>query len=506
MKTPVHPTLAGVALLSATIIPAGWLMQLSLQARDAGTAELADGFRLWLLIGYPVWTVLWLINARIWWNRPLPMKSTRVLLVAIPSIVLISGIFVEPLLSDDMWRYAWEGRVILSGHNPYAHAPSSPELAELAGRYHNLHQRVNNPNLSAIYPPLAQVVFAAVAITGQGISALKLAFCGMALLSMLCIHRWLQHRNLPTGRTLAFASHPLLAIEIGYSGHLDAMMLLATAAMVMAAASQTNNSRASAISSSFAMAAAVLTKLAPAALLPHLILHQRAWKHRVAMVLMVTGLVALAYVPFASAGSDLFSTLGTYNRNWEFNGPLNRGLVMALYAVDNEGTALMAPFDMIGRLISHDDLGDRLLASKGYEPIHPAAFLARLVAASLFAIVWAWMLFRRRPFHEQWLVVVGAGLLLSPVVHPWYLLTLLPAAFGGGALSAAALWWSLTIPLTYAVLPRWWSEEVWKLPGWVMGLEYGGMIVVAVAAARLKPPGRRGHGLTNHGMPPIRNS
>ncbi len=482
---------AGLALAAASALPAAWLLRLSLRAESLPPAGIASEFELWLLLGCPAWALLWCAVALLWWKRPLPPRPLAALLIGIPLASMFAGVFADPLLSDDLWRYAWEGMVTLSGENPYVLAPSSPELADLAARFPELRARVNNPDLSAIYPPLAQIAFAAAATTGHAAIVLKLLFCACASLSVLCVHRWLRRRGLPEGRTIAFASHPLLAIEIGYSGHLDAMLLLAVAATILAAESARAKPARSAIAASCSLAAAVLTKLAPLALLPHLLVHLRRWKHRAAAAFAVVGLVALAYAPFASAGHDLFSTLGTYNRNWEFNGPINRGFVSAWYAIDPDGAFLMTPFDAAGRALGIESAGDRLLASKGYAPIHPAVFLARVSAALLFAAAWLWMLLRRRPFHEQWLVVVGAGLLLSPVVHPWYLLALLPAAFAGGSASAAVLWWSLTIPLTYAVLPQWWTESVWKLPTWTIVIQYGGIAAVgawAVFSAR-KPSG-----------------
>lgn len=85
--------------------------------------------------------------------------SLRAALVA---AVILRVIFlpVPPSLSDDVYRYAWDGRVQLAGINPYLYAPSDPALDRVAfaGRAH-----VNHPRLRTVYPPLAQAMFLAVA-------------------------------------------------------------------------------------------------------------------------------------------------------------------------------------------------------------------------------------------------------------------------------------------------------------------------------------------------------
>ncbi|NNF08640.1 MAG: hypothetical protein HKN21_17895, partial [Candidatus Eisenbacteria bacterium] len=66
-------------------------------------------------------------------------------------------IFHEASLSDDIYRYLWDGHVLLSGINPFRYAPNDPVLVELHTAFWGL---INNPELPTIYPPLLQLVFA----------------------------------------------------------------------------------------------------------------------------------------------------------------------------------------------------------------------------------------------------------------------------------------------------------------------------------------------------------
>ncbi|HET9235464.1 MAG TPA: hypothetical protein VFP10_15130, partial [Candidatus Eisenbacteria bacterium] len=64
-----------------------------------------------------------------------------------------------PALSDDVYRYIWDGRVLLDGINPYRYPPQAAELASLRDA---LWTQINHPELETIYPPLLMLLFAAV--------------------------------------------------------------------------------------------------------------------------------------------------------------------------------------------------------------------------------------------------------------------------------------------------------------------------------------------------------
>ena len=40
-------------------------------------------------------------------------------------------LFHAPDLSDDVYRYVWDGKVATTGRSPYAFAPDDPQVAEL---------------------------------------------------------------------------------------------------------------------------------------------------------------------------------------------------------------------------------------------------------------------------------------------------------------------------------------------------------------------------------------
>ena len=87
------------------------------------------------------------------WAAPKPSGGpARVLLVA---LLIRSVLLLAPLsLSDDLYRYLWEGRVVTLGGNPYSQPPSWPGWPD-----DPIRALVNHPTISTIYPPVAMAIF-----------------------------------------------------------------------------------------------------------------------------------------------------------------------------------------------------------------------------------------------------------------------------------------------------------------------------------------------------------
>ena len=75
-------------------------------------------------------------------------------------------------LSDDIFRYVWDGRVQLADINPYLYAPSAPEVEHLRDA---LYHSINHAAIPTIYPPLAQLFFRAICVLSATPAAFKLA-------------------------------------------------------------------------------------------------------------------------------------------------------------------------------------------------------------------------------------------------------------------------------------------------------------------------------------------
>jgi alpha-1,6-mannosyltransferase len=332
---------------------------------------------------------------------------------------------MPPGLDDDIHRYIWDGRVQRLGYNPYIVVPSDPALASL----HTSETRtLNNPEVPSPYPAGAQIFFRAVTSIHESTFALKVAFvvCDFAIVFVLLdvLRRTRQGEHW----VLAYAWHPLLAIEVAGSGHVDIVGVLL---LLVSAASLIRRWRGVA-AMSFGLAVAV--KLLPIVLLP------LYWKRvRLRDAALVAIVVALLYVPFLNHGRIPIGSLGTYVQRFRFNDPVFATL-----------ERVTAPQVVAG-----------LAALVGFLT---AIWMRRKCAeGSLDAFAWP----------------MAASLFCVPVVYPWYMLWVLPFIIRSTS-TVPILIWTLSIIPTYYVWHLRIVGRPWLVPDWIMVLEYGS---VAVAAA-----------------------
>lgn len=448
--------------------------------RSGEAGGLIPAFRRFAAFALPACSAGFVLVAVSLWNRSIGDFRRRwlaILVFGLSIFLFLATVQNPPIFSDDIYRYLWEGHVIAEGKNPFELAPDSPELEFLRRNIPGIYDRINHPHISAIYPPLAQFIFAAAALASLGITGIKFLFSVMGIFfAGFFLLKWCREEKIPDGRLFSLIFLPLLWLEIPVSGHLDVLLILGAAICFYSVSFYQKRETFGWLPVAGAgagLAIAVLSKTAPIVLLPHLALQFRGWHHRAAILAGVPAVCLAAHAPFLGAGEGLFHAGGIYTRIWEHNGGAYRVMESILTAADPDGRAW-------GGILGSLGLSGRVLAVPGYDSLHPNLFGARALLGALFAVVWGLMLWRRDAFDRQWLIVLGAGLLLSPVVHPWYLLALVPACLRGGVFARAVFWWALAIPFTYVMLPLWWADGIWRQPAWTFWLQYGGLILVVV--------------------------
>ena len=73
-------------------------------------------------------------------------------------LIINLGILVsEPLLSDDYYRFFWDGLCLHEGINPYRFLPS--ELTKLIENHPDIYEKLNSKNYYTVYTPLNLVLF-----------------------------------------------------------------------------------------------------------------------------------------------------------------------------------------------------------------------------------------------------------------------------------------------------------------------------------------------------------
>lgn len=351
-------------------------------------------------------------------------QARRLGLVALAVFGLV-WVFAPPVLSDDVFRFVWEGRLWREGFNPYRLAPNDPALLGLRD---DDWQSINNKPLASIYPPLAQALFVVAALLGGGVATMKL----IALAAHLLTVRVIGSLSDDPRASLAIALNPLLLSASALDGHLDVLVGLALAVSACALATR-RIARAS-----VATVCAVGLKLVGLVLTPLFLRSPRA----LCAILASSAALVLPMVVFRPPVDTASGPLQFADR-WRGN------------------ESVFAGVEWLTRALIPDE---------------SAATLARaLCVGAVFALCFL-LAVRRVPPVRAARVVLWATLLLSPQVHPWYLAWLLPLEAVAGRVSGFV--WSAAALVAYLPLDRWLAEGVWEPSPSLRVFEYG--VVAAV--------------------------
>jgi hypothetical protein len=226
-------------------------------------------------------------------------RNALVLIFGVAVLLRLVLLFIEPLLSTDIYRYVWDGRVQAAGINPYRYVPADAAVAALRDRA--IYPHVDKADYAVtIYPPIAQIFFLLVTRVSEGVTMMKLSLVGCEAVTVLTIWSLLKQLGKPVTRIVAYLWLPLPMWEIANSGHVDALMVALMMLGIWLAL------RAKPLCGAAAVALAALAKPLALLALPPL---WRAWDRK--MPALVIAVLALCYVPYLSVGKGVFGFLTT---------------------------------------------------------------------------------------------------------------------------------------------------------------------------------------------------
>lgn len=337
-------------------------------------------------------------------------------LVAVPVAFRLALWLTEPTLSDDVYRYLWDGHLLTSGVNPYAHPVASPALDPYDVGIRSL---VNNPTYSTPYLPAAEGLFAVTAWLGPlrpiSMQAVMTAF-DLATAGLLV--RLLGAAGLPPARVVLYLWNPLVVVETAHGAHLDAFMTALTLGAVGATWVGTAgraDRRWARIAGPVLAAAAVLTRGLPALAVP-VLWWRWTWTGRVVAGLAVTVPVAIMARGVGlgldegsvAAGTGVFGSSRAYAELWNFNAPIFDLLVRWSPGPDPGATARVVVGVIMVLLCGAVAVGARRRAIAAGTGIDHERELDS----------------RRRDVRDL-AVLVGAYALLTTTLHPWYLVLMM---------------------------------------------------------------------------------
>ena len=358
--------------------------------------------------------------------------------IGIAILARVILLFAFPNLSDDIYRFIWDGKLWLAGENPFDQLPGYwLEKGNIPGLDQALYDQLNSQVYFTIYPPICQFIFT----TGTFLSpnsiwgaalVMKVFLLVFEVGTIFLIIAILKRLNLPQHQVFLYALNPLVIIEICGNLHFEGAMIFFFLLGISFLLRKKDGLAA------LSIACSIAAKLLPLMLLPFLI-NLVGWKRALKLFMVMLICLVLLFIPLVS---DVFinnfgASLDLYFQKFEFNASVYY-LVRA-----------------IGQWLS------------GYNLIYylgPA--LAGTAALLIFRLAY---LSRAKDYHHFFtmaLLAFCAYLFLGTTIHPWYLA--LPIALCCFCNFQFIYLWSLLIfgtYMNYYFVP--YQEQLW----WV-AIEY----------------------------------
>lgn len=349
----------------------------------------------------------------------------------------------QQIQEDDVYRYLWDGKVFANGINPFEYAPAEVhdfkalriqnpenyyetyvernerELEQLdalkwaSPKSLKYLERVNHPDVSTIYPPMAQFVFRLVhQIKPDSIIALRSGFLIFDIMTLVFILGILSRLGIDKSACLIYFWSPLIIKETFNSTHLDiiGISLLTGSIYFLLCHRHT-------LATLF-LAFGFLGKLYPVILLPLYLkacyekmdqAGKKAWLAAFGNASLFLGVTILGYLPFMGIGLQMFDGLKAFTLYWQSNDSIFAILVFIFK-------------NMSGGFANEMILSNPL-------PI----FLSKFTVAIILTGVLFWLLYKGASLLQQpvefvrglfW--IMALVFLLSPVQNPWYLCWVVP--------------------------------------------------------------------------------
>lgn len=309
-------------------------------------------------------------------------------------MVRLISVFHFPLLSDDIYRFYFDGNMIWQGINPYGLIPS--EHPGLVNKIQEpfLLNKMNSPDYYTVYPPLAQYTFALAAWTGSLIKAkitMALMMTIMEGISMLYLYRLLKKILWPPAALLWYYLNPLVIIEGMGNVHFDVFVAASLVLMLYFLFEK------SYLKAGIWWAVGIGFKLTPILLFPLLFKFFNPGPRKTFLIAAGVTLTFL-FLPFMITPGffTVLKSINLYFQTFEFNG--------GVYYVLRELGQLLSGYNLIfyiGPILALTTIALIVTFSKRIEK-------GNVIQFSLLASL-------------SWLIY----LCLSTTVHPWYLIPVL---------------------------------------------------------------------------------
>lgn len=347
-----------------------------------------------------------------------------------------------PTLSDDYFRFIWDGQLMLNGINPFDFLPTEvnidfPNQGELLAG-------MNSPNYYTVYPPMSQIVyflgawlspnsiFGSIVIMRSIILAAEIGI-------ILLLPKLLRLLKMNPLNSLWYALNPLVIIELTGNLHFEGIVLFFF--LVAIYLLELNKEKLGAVAWAFAAA----TKLIPIFFLP-IVLRKLSFKKSI-LFYLIFGIAFMAlWIPFYNSTllPHFLQSVSLYSKTFEFNTSVH----------------------YIIRAIGFETVGWNIIETSG-------PWLARIAYLGILFLLLKKKILTWNGFFIALLFAMSWYYLLALIVHPWYSITLVFLSVF--TRFRFPMLWSFLVILSYWT----YSNPALQENFWLISIEYS--IVVGFA-------------------------
>lgn len=418
-----------------------WLLALGMVICTAGLAYGASQNEFWKIVAALVpQFLLYVLALKLVVSRPNAFFFFLIVAIALRATLIAA----TPYLSNDVYRFIWDGRLLVHGYNPFDHLPQYYlELSPgVPGIDRQLFEAFDAKNTYTVYPPLAQLQFGTAAWLFPSdefgaMVGMRLWLLLYEVGTILLLPKVLAGFGLDPRRSLIYSLNPLVVHEVTGNLHFEGAMVFFLVLSVWLL-----QQRKRMVWVSLAFAASICSKLLTLMFLPFFAKRMGLWGS-LRLYALTAFWVTLMFVPIVNGEflHHFADSLNLYFQKLEYNASLYYLL----------------------RWLGYELSGYNQIAVLG-----PAL-------GGVAGVLILWLAFSKKnkaraavdaQLMELWMWSICTYLFSTTTLHPWYLvLPLLLSVFTNWRFPVL---WSLLVVFTYVN----YSYTPYRENLWVVALEY----------------------------------
>lgn len=325
-------------------------------------------------------------------------------------------LFSFPALSDDIYRFIWDGRLLFNLTDPYKQLPSEYVNQGIEGVNQALYLKLNSKEYFSVYPPFNQVFFFLSVLFSPNSEfwsavILRVVILVFELGNIRLIRKLLKHYELPQKYGLLYALNPMIILELTGNLHFEAILVFFL--LLALWYYEQNKLHWSAVFFGLSVA----TKFLPLIFLP-LLFRKIGFKKTAIYSSIVMAILVVSFLPLINTAHiwAIRDSMELYFQKFEFN----------------------ASIYYITRWYGFQLAGHNIIAESG----------KWMMLATLGSILLYSFLGKKRRLPEQMMWVWALYVLFATTVHPWYTIPLLVMSIF--SLKQFPYIWTILVFFTYA--------------------------------------------------------